>query len=62
MKLCNGGRSTESERKRIPDSWSSKEEGSTSLGRFEEWYGEQKDNNKKVACNENRKEKISKVE
>ena len=38
---CTGGRRTESERKRIPDSWSSKEEGSTSLERFEERYGEQ---------------------
>src|SRR3989442_10566458 len=41
MKRCTGGRSTESERKRIPDSWSSKEERSTSVGRFEERYGEQ---------------------
>src|SRR5437899_3921710 len=40
-KRCTGGRSTESERKRIPDSWSSKEEGSTSVGRFEERYGEE---------------------
>ena len=40
MKRCTGGRSTESERKRIPDSLSSKEERSTSLGRFEERYGE----------------------
>ena len=41
MKRCTGGRSTESERKRITDSWSSKEERSTSLGRFEERYCEQ---------------------
>src|SRR6184192_1817929 len=41
MKRCTGGRSTESERKRIPDSWSNKEERSTSLRRFEERYGEQ---------------------
>src|SRR3989441_4188537 len=47
MKRCTGGRSTKSERKRIPDSWSSKEERSTSLGRFEERYGEQMN----VICN-----------
>ena len=41
MKRCNGGRSAESERKRIPDSWSSKEKRSTSLGRFKERYSEQ---------------------
>src|SRR2546425_10003271 len=41
MKRCTGGRSTESERKRIPDSRSSKEERSMSLGGFEERYGEQ---------------------
>src|SRR3989442_2068257 len=41
MKRCTGGRSTESKRKRIPDSWSSKEERSTSLGSFKERYSEQ---------------------
>ena len=41
MKRCTGGRSTKSERKRIPDSWGSIEERSTSLGRFEDRYGEQ---------------------
>ena len=34
MKQCTGGRSTKSERKKIPDSWSSKEERSTGLGRL----------------------------
>src|SRR2546425_11773824 len=41
MKRCNGGRSAESERKRIPDTWSSKEKRSTSLGRFKERYSGQ---------------------
>ena len=41
MKRCTGGRSTKSEKKRIPDSCSSKEERSASLGRFEERYDEQ---------------------
>ena len=41
MKRCTGGRSTKSERKRIPDSWSSEEERSTSWGRFKERYSEQ---------------------
>ena len=36
MRRSNGGGSTESKRKRIPNSWSSKKEGSTSLARFKE--------------------------